>query len=317
MLPLPTSIVKKIESASSNFIFRGRPERLKLAELQNPVENGGLGLVCVATKAECLLLRQSLRILQDPTSDCYLHLGHWLGFALHETFPQLEICRHQLLPRFPLHKAMLEALEEGLLREEYDPKQLESITTSTIYKGRVADVIPSPKVERKYPGVDFRNLVYPRLEYSILEAEPRDILFCIVHNIQPTRLRLFEQGRAQNASCQIPECQGRNQNIEHLFSSCTLVNQAWLWLRTRLLRLLPQTVGAGGTTSEDFLRLQFPRDTMDKEVVWLLGNYCDIVIKSVVGKKKRLTADRVAAMVKSRLLSIQSRAVIIPQIFNL
>jgi hypothetical protein len=31
-------MVKKIESASSAFIFRERPERLKLAELQNPVK---------------------------------------------------------------------------------------------------------------------------------------------------------------------------------------------------------------------------------------------------------------------------------------
>ena len=45
VLPLPAQMVKKIESASSAFIFRGRPERLKLAELQNPKERGGLGLV--------------------------------------------------------------------------------------------------------------------------------------------------------------------------------------------------------------------------------------------------------------------------------
>ena len=67
----------------------------------------------------------------------------------------------------------------------------------------------------------------------------------------------------------------------------------------------------------DFLLLQFPQDTMDKEVVWLLGNYCDIVVKLVIGKKKRLTANRVAALVKSRLLSLQTRAVVVPQIFNL
>ena len=60
VLPLPPNVLKKVESASSAFIFRGRPERLKLAELENSVERGGLGLICVATKAECLLLRQSL-----------------------------------------------------------------------------------------------------------------------------------------------------------------------------------------------------------------------------------------------------------------
>ena len=317
VLPLPDNIVKKIESASSTFIFRGRPERLKLAELQNTKERGGLGLVCVATKAECLLLRQSLRILAQPQADCFLHLGHWLGFALHETFPQLEACRQALLPRYPLHKAMLEALEEGLTREEFEPGKLDSVTTSLIYKGRAADIIPAPKIKIKHPGVDFVNLVYPRLAYNILEAETKDILFCIIHNIQTTRQRLFEQNRIRDASCTQPECVGREQDLEHMFSSCHLVSQAWVWLRTRLLRYFPTTAGAGGTSSEDFLLLRFPKDVMDKEIVWLIGNYCDIVVKQVLGKKRRLTADRVGAIIKSRLLSLRTRAVLVPQIFNI
>ena len=316
VLPLPANMVKKFESASSSFLFRGRPERLKLAELQNSKERGGLGLVCVATKAECLLLRQSIRILAQPSSDSFLHLGHWLGFALQDTFPQLEMCRRALLPRFPLHKAMLEALEEGLVREEFDPENLDVVTTSIIYKGRSADVIPPAKIETKHPGVNFIELVYPRLQYNILEAEPRDVLFGIVHNIQPTRERMFEQHRTQDAACPHQECLGRRQDVEHLFCSCSLVSPAWVWLRTRLLRYFPTTVGAGGTSSEEFLLLRFPKDLMDKEIVWLIGNYCDIVVKHVLGKKRKLTADRVSAIVKSRLLALQTRAVVVPQIFN-
>ena len=162
VLPLPTSMVKKPENEYSAFIFWGRPERPKLEDIQNPVNNCGLRLVCVATKAESLLLRQSLWILAHPNSDCFSHLGHVLGFKLKETFPQLESYRQALLPRFPLHKAKLAALEEGLLREESDPMKLELTSTSIIYKGRAADVIPSPKVENKKHGVDFINLVYPR-----------------------------------------------------------------------------------------------------------------------------------------------------------
>ena len=317
VLPLPAQMVKKIESASSAFIFRGRPERLKLAELQNPKEEGGLGLVCVATKAECLLLRQSLRILAQPTSDCYLHLGHWLGFALKETFPQLEMCQQALQPRFSLHKSMLEVLEEGLLREEYDPKNLNSVTTSIIYKGRAADIVPPPKIQLKNPGVDFVGLVYPRLSYNILEAEARDVLFCLVHNIQPTRQRMFEQNRVQSASCPNQECLGRNQDIEHMFSSCSLVSEAWVWLRTRLLRHFPSTVGASGTSSEDFLLLRFPMDVMDKEIVWLVGNYCNLVLSQVLGKKRKLTANHVAAFLNGKLLATRTRAVVVPQIFTL
>ena len=317
VLPMPANIVKKFESASSAFIFRGRPERLKLSELQNPKGKGGLGLVCIATKSECLLLRQSLRVLDQPSSDSFLHLGHWLGFALQVSFPQLESCHQALLPRFPLHKAMLEALEEGLLRQEFDPQKLDTVSTSQIYRGRAADVIPPPKVEAKNPGVEFEDLVYPRLEYRILEAEPRDVLFCLVHNIQPTRERMFEQGRIQDAACPHQECAGRKQDREHLFCSCSLVSSAWVWLRTRLMRYLPTTIGVGGISSEDFLLLRFPKDLMDKELVWIIGNYCDIVVKQVLGKKRKLTADRLSVIIKARLLSLQTRRVVLPQIFNI
>ena len=222
-----------------------------------------------------------------------------------------------LLPRFPLHKAMLEALEEGLLRQELDPEKLDFVTTSMIYKGRAADVIPAPKIESKYPRVNFKELVYPRLGYNILEAEPRDILFCIVHNIQPTKERMFEQRRVQDAACPHQGCAGRRQDLEHLFCSCLLVSPAWVWLRTRILRYFPATVGAGGISSEEFLLLKFPKDLMDKEIVWLIGNYCDIVVKQVLGKKRKLTANSVAAMIKSRLHSLQTRKVVVPQIFNI
>jgi hypothetical protein len=89
VLPLPHAVTKKIESALSSFIFRGRHERLKLAELENPVEGGGLGLTCVASKAKCLLLRQSLRVLARPEENCSRLLGYWLGLSLNKIFSEL------------------------------------------------------------------------------------------------------------------------------------------------------------------------------------------------------------------------------------
>ena len=215
VLPLPLAYTKKIESALSSFIFRGSPERLKLAELQNPLESGGLGLTCVATKAESLLLRQCLRLLDRPEENCYLHLGYWLGSTLKDVFSRLAssgpVCPG-LLPRFPLHQAMAEVLQEGLMRNEYNPNELQQATTKLIYSGRIADVVPPPKVEQKFPGVDFKVLVYPRLADKILEPEPKDILFRLVHNLIVNKERLFRQNRVQDPCCQLPECQGQVQD---------------------------------------------------------------------------------------------------------
>ena len=202
-------------SPPSAFIFRGRHERLKLADLENTEEEGGLGLTCVATKAECLLLRQSLRILERPDENCYRHIAYWLGNFLDEPFPELKEQGPVVVtmqPRFPLQKAMLLPLQEGMMRQEYDPSKLDQVTTKSIYEGRAAYIITPQKIQEKFPGIDFPGLVFPRLNYQILEAEPRDILFALVHNIFYNKERMFLQGRLQDPSCPIPECLGRVQD---------------------------------------------------------------------------------------------------------
>ena len=320
VLPLPQSVLKKIESALSSFIFKGRHERLKLAEIENAAEDGGLGLVCVATKAECLLLRQSLRILDRPEENCFHHMGYWLGNFLEEPFPQLKSqgpVLSQKQQRFPLHQSMLTALEEGLMRQEYDPRKLSEASTKKIYEGRAAYVIPPPKVQAKCPEINFQATVFPRLCYTILESEPRDILFSLVHNIYFNKERMFLQGRIPDPACPLPECQGKIQDREHIFTSCFLVAEAWIWLRSRLLQLLPTTIGAAGISNEDFLLLQFPHDTMDKECVWLIGNFCDVVNSSVIGRQSKLGADQLAGRIRARLARIRGRAVVQPSLYNI
>ena len=320
VLPLPQSVLKKIESALSAFIFRGRHERLKLAEIENTVDEGGLGLTCVATKAESLLLRQSLRILARTEENCFRHVGYWLGHFLEEPFPQLKDqgpVLSQKQPRFPLHQAMLIALEEGLMRQEYDPRKLNEASTKKIYEVRAAYVIPPPKIQEKCPNIDFPALVFPRLCYKILESEPKDILFSLVHNIYYSKERMFLQGRLQDPACPLPECQGKIQDREHIFTSCFLVAEAWVWLRSRLLQLLPTTVGAAGISNEDFLLLQFPLDTMDRECVWLIGNFCDLVNISVRGGQCKLGADQLAGRIRARLTKLRERAVVQQNLYHI
>ena len=104
--------------------------------------------MCVATKAESLLLRQILRIIQRSEENCFRHLGHWIGAFLEEEFPALAtaepMCRI-FHPQLPLHRAMLEVLQEGLLRQEYDPTAVHLASVKTIYISRASNVTPPPK----------------------------------------------------------------------------------------------------------------------------------------------------------------------------
>ena len=107
---------------------------------------------------------------------------------------------------YPLHKAILEALEEGLTQLEFTPDKFNEVTTKNIYKGRANDVLPAPKVELEFPAVNLRELVYPRLKSVVLEAGPKDTLFCLVHGLYRNRSRLFRRNQAQDPFCPVPEC---------------------------------------------------------------------------------------------------------------
>ena len=63
VLPLPVKQRKHVESCLSKFIFRGRYERLKLGEIENNTEQGGLGLPNIAVKADSLLIKQMCRMI--------------------------------------------------------------------------------------------------------------------------------------------------------------------------------------------------------------------------------------------------------------
>ena len=43
------------------------------------------------------------------------------------------------------------------------------------------DLSTHPKVEKKFPMVNFQKLVYPRLIHSVLEVKQKDVLFSLVH----------------------------------------------------------------------------------------------------------------------------------------
>ena len=166
--------------------------------------------------------------------------------------------------------------------------------------------------------MDFKNLVYPRLAYKILEPETRDVLFSIVHGIIYNKDRMYQQGRSHDPYCPQPECQGKVQNLEHIFCSCFLVKEAWAWLLSKLLQSLPATPGdlARTYTNQEFLHLQFPADTMDQECTWLLGNFCNLVVSNITGRRRVLRVEVLAGSVRSRLQRLSARAVVQPQLYN-
>ena len=65
LLPLPGKVATKLEEKMRNFIWRGKLEKPSMMEMYNSVDSGGLGLTCIRAKADSLLLKQVLRLMED------------------------------------------------------------------------------------------------------------------------------------------------------------------------------------------------------------------------------------------------------------
>ena len=78
LLPLPGKIAARFEQQVRNFIWKGRLEKPAYSELCNSVEEGGLGVPCIRSKADSLLVKQLLRMLEDNTACHHNHLKFWI-----------------------------------------------------------------------------------------------------------------------------------------------------------------------------------------------------------------------------------------------
>ena len=106
-------------------------------------------------------------------------------------------------------------------------------------------------------------------------------MFLLINNIVANRDRLFNKFHmVPSPNCLM--CNVLHDNV-HLFCECILVREAWFWVRQRLLGLLPDSHAR--TSNFEFLNLMFERDIMDSEVIWMIGNFVQLVWDVVICKK--------------------------------
>ena len=101
-------------------------------------------------------------------------------------------------------------------------------------------MLTPPKVEAKFPLVNFQELVYPRILNPVLEAKQKDLLFSLTHGIYRNRERLYQQNRTEDAFCPNQACRREDlvQDIEHIFCCCYKVRSAWQWIKNKIFELV-------------------------------------------------------------------------------
>jgi hypothetical protein len=192
---------------------------------------------------------------------------------------------------------------------------IKTVTTKAIYTSRMKDLLVPPKAELKFPQVNFKVLVYPRLQNKLLEVKQRDLLFSLTHGIYRNRARLFQQNRAEDNLCPNPACKRENlvQDVEHLFCTCYKVRAAWHWTRVKMIELLSDQGRPPDPSNMDFILQMYPSCRKEGECSFLLGTYLEQVHREVVLKDKELLVNNMKGVLRSRLTENRNRAV--PDVF--
>ena len=103
--------------------------------------------------------------------------------------------------------------QDVMLATQGGTRILKAVTTKTIYTSRMTDLLVPPKVEVKFPQVNFKKLVYPRLQKKVFEIKQRDLLFSIIHGIYQNRANFFLKNQLEDKLCPHPAC--RRENVTH------------------------------------------------------------------------------------------------------
>ena len=116
-----------------------------------------------------------------------------------------------------------------------------------IYKEYSSQAIFEPKVKDTFLRVNFPSDVWPKLSHTLLKAGRRQIVAVSIDSLIRNKARLFQQGRTGDAWCQVcprvVPLMPPKSDVEHIFCSCTLVREAWMYVRILLTCHQPELLG--------------------------------------------------------------------------
>ena len=265
----------KIENIIWRFVWVGKLEKLALDETKNPREQGGLNIVCVRSKADALFLRQTCRMLAEPDLNSFKHIKYWVGLYLEEALPDMGTGVHS--DRTPTYFQHLQQLfMESHANEIINVTRLNSVPAKQIYKDFTSS-FPPPKIIYKYENLPWDE-IWDRLNRPVINSHVRDVMFLVIHNILPTRQRLFRLNQCRSDQCD----QGDGlEDMEHLFTGCVRTQVAWAWRRRKIMHLMADLP----SYPSNFELINLTYDSMmDDEILWLVASYCFYVYEQ---KKQR------------------------------
>ena len=161
---------------------------------------------------------------------------------------------------------MLDTFMESVGRGEIKNSNMRLVTTKEVYKSRMSSLLTPPKVELKFPLVNFPELVYCRMNHTVLEMRQRVVSVTIIHG-----LYMNSDTEHKTHSVLIKPAKFLEQTVGPLFCSCFRVKIALLWLREKLIELLSDQGPAPALSNTELLMLMYTRCRREVEAALILA----------------------------------------------
>jgi hypothetical protein len=282
------------------------PEPIQRQILFLPRDKGGLGLLDLVQQGQALRIKYIFQITNNLINKPWIYLArYWLRSELYRYKPEWAFLNHNInnIPRYipgannitPYH---YKRLLQDFVENKDNIIEKKATTTKEIYRAiRITtdsrvDVFVQHTWENSpilmmNGGITWESL-WLNMYSSYNVGKIRDILYKLVHNCLPTKVRIKKtkdkQSRGGRFNTKCSQCTKVDENTLHIFSRCKHATNVWQMYKPIYTKLLPNqpyiyeqnalTINLQNITNPKIRKLLLTLTEIILQELWNTRNLC-------------------------------------------
>ena len=273
----------KISSTIKSWLYADLLEKPEELVMYRHRSKGGLGVQHVKYKAMALLIRSFLETAINPKfiRNHYHHaLYRWHVLGNTELYKPIDSPFYSK----EFFSLIRQVSQEGLMNvmhmttKQWYRMLVENNVLMKVKENNQQELIPT-RCEIKMPDVDW-DRVWSYTLIPGLDSEQRSFLFKMIHNILPTKTRLYRLQQADSPVCSLCTT-GSSEDCVHAFLTCSYnTSDVNNWILQVVEKVAPNS------SLQDIVTLDFNLDgTLTFPLIWFLSHILSMVWQLRSSKK--------------------------------
>ena len=249
--PIPPWAHKTLNQYTFSFLWGGAgPDPIRREVIHLPLDQGGLGLIDPIHQGKALRLKYLFHIFETHMTDTWTYFArYWLTRRIAKHSPIWNQLNDNASPKYnssnlPHH---YKCLAHDFVTYQTELLQDKTHTTKNIYRiiRTTINATTSTPAETHWivhlpTPIPWKSL-WKHNFTSYNTGKPHDVLYRLLHNSLPTRVRLKHNRNHRgtyNTTCKT--CKDKDETTLHIFARCTHAMDIWKTYKYIYQQLLPQ-----------------------------------------------------------------------------